>query len=377
MSFLVYPAVGYRIEGGGEEEGESSSKGSSSKESQQQKNEYYDGVFDLSDNDHKHYKEKFVDKGVHSTLLCKDSDMGPCCVSLIRNDEKGYYRAVIRTPEGTTRKKIPMNDVRVSWWRKLLRKGASEYEVLRALEPTLPLGRLKLVSHPDIATKILTLEEKQTIKGFKFGILYAREGQTKEDEMFANVETSKEFEEFLDFIADRVKLNGWDKFRAGLDVKSGTTGKYGLYIVWNNNEIMYHVSTLLPFNPKDKQQLERKRHIGNDIVVVVWQDGDTVYRPTTISSRQVHVAFVVKAVEVEDQPNETFYRMAVVSKEGVPEFGPEMDNEAIFKKGPEFKEFFYSKLLNAERASYDAPILGNKLERTRTALLKDLAESFL
>lgn len=26
----------------------------------------------------------------------------------------------------------------------------------------------------------------QMIKGFKFGILYAKEGQTKEDEMFAN-----------------------------------------------------------------------------------------------------------------------------------------------------------------------------------------------
>ena len=55
------------------------------------------------------------------------------------------------------------------------------------------------------------------------------------------------------------------------------------------------------------------------------------------------VAFVVKAVEVEDEPGETFYRMAVVSKEGVPEFGPSMDDDAIFRKGPEFKEFFYKK----------------------------------
>jgi hypothetical protein len=34
-------------------------------------------------------------------------------------------------------------------------------------------------------------------------------------------------------------------------------------------------------------------------------------------------------------------------------------------------------VLNAERASYSAPILGNKLTRTRTALLKDLAESYV
>jgi hypothetical protein len=55
----------------------------------------------------------------------------------------------------------------------------------------------------------------QTIKGFKFGILYAAEGQTKEDEMFSNQASSPEFEEFLDFLGDRVLLHGWPNFRAG------------------------------------------------------------------------------------------------------------------------------------------------------------------
>lgn len=72
--------------------------------------------------------------------------------------------------------------------------------------------------------------------------------------------------------------------------------------------IAVHVSTMLPFNPKDKQQLERKRHIGNDIVVVVFQEGDSIYKPTTISSRQVHVVIVVKPVTVLQHPNKSFYR---------------------------------------------------------------------
>ena len=61
-------------------------------------------------------------------------------------------------------------------------------------------------------------------------------------------------------------------------------------------------------------QLERKRHIGNDIVVIVFQDGDTIYRPTTISSRQVHVVFLVKAVTNPDDPDSRYYRLAVISK---------------------------------------------------------------
>lgn len=38
-----------------------------------------------------------------------------------------------------------------------------------------------------------------------------------------------------------------------------TTGEHSIYRKFNNNEIMFHVSTMLPYNPKDKQQLERKR----------------------------------------------------------------------------------------------------------------------
>lgn len=97
------------------------------------------------------------------------------------------------------------------------------------------------------------------------------------------METSTAFEEFLDFLGERIKLDNWKGFRGGLDVRTGTTGSHSIYRKFNNNEIMFHVSTLLPFNPKDKQQvsfigssphssqLERKRHIGNDIVVILFQ----------------------------------------------------------------------------------------------------------
>jgi RAP1 GTPase activating protein 1 len=40
---------------------------------------------------------------------------------------------------------------------------------------------------------------------------------------------------------------------------------------FNGFEIMYHVAPYLPWYPNDKQQLERKRHLGNDIVVIVFQ----------------------------------------------------------------------------------------------------------
>lgn len=34
--------------------------------------------------------------------------------------------------------------------------------------------------------------------------------------MFSNQKSSPEFEEFLDFLGDRVALHGWPNFRAGI-----------------------------------------------------------------------------------------------------------------------------------------------------------------
>jgi RAP1 GTPase activating protein 1 len=68
--------------------------------------------------------------------------------------------------------------------------------------------------------------------------------------------------------------------------------------------------------------------------------------------------------------------MAVVSRDEVPEFGPAVPTSAVFEKGDEFRTLLFSLLLNAERACYSAPILFNKLSRTRVAMLEDLCILF-
>ncbi|KAF2361377.1 Rap GTPase activating protein domain [Trinorchestia longiramus] len=51
------------------------------------------------------------------------------------------------------------------------------------------------------------------------------------------------------------------------------TGKHSYYTIYEGHEIMFHVSTMLPFSKENKQQVERKRHIGNDIVNIVYMEG--------------------------------------------------------------------------------------------------------
>ena len=57
---------------------------------------------------------------------------------------------------------------------------------------------------------------------------------------------------------------------------------------------MFHVSTLLPFSADDEQQVERKRHLGNDTCVIVFVDGNDPFRPDTIRSKFCHVIAVVR-----------------------------------------------------------------------------------
>lgn len=50
--------------------------------------------------------------------------------------------------------------------------------------------------------------------------MYCRAGQQTEEEMYNNEEGGPAFNEFLDLIGQRVKLKGFNKYKAGLCNKS-------------------------------------------------------------------------------------------------------------------------------------------------------------
>ena len=50
--------------------------------------------------------------------------------------------------------------------------------------------------------------------------MYCRAGQSTEEDMYNNESSGPAFEEFLDLLGERVRLKGWEKYRAQLDNKS-------------------------------------------------------------------------------------------------------------------------------------------------------------
>lgn len=50
--------------------------------------------------------------------------------------------------------------------------------------------------------------------------MYCKAGQSTEEQMYNNQEAGPAFTEFLETIGTRVRLKGFDKYKAGLDNKS-------------------------------------------------------------------------------------------------------------------------------------------------------------
>ncbi|NWV60988.1 RPGP1 protein, partial [Malurus elegans] len=239
------------------------------------------------------------------------------------------------------------------------------------------VDRFYPVLYPKASRLILAFDEHVLSNHFKFGVIYQKLGQTSEEELFGTTEESPAFTEFLDVLGQRVQLRDFKGFRGGLDVTHGQTGSESVYCHFRDKEIMFHVSTKLPYTEGDTQQLQRKRHIGNDIVAIVFQDENTPFVPDMIASNFLH-AFVVVQLE-QGGTQGTLYKVApvpqrprshggprgvlshphppqvsVTARDDVPFFGPPLPDPAIFRKGPEFQEFLLTKLINAEYACYRA-----------------------
>lgn len=177
----------------------------------------------------------------------------------------------------------------------------------------------KQVLHPKSSQLIANYDEHVLVTTFKFGVLYQQFGQTTEEEIFCNSVTSPAFDDFLSLLGQRIQLKDHKGYRGGLDIQNGHTGDTAVYEVaagffhiiadltcclkvFKEREVMFHVSTLLPYTDNDPQQLQRKRHIGNDIVAIVFQEENTPFCPDMIASHFLH-AFIVVQVLDPNTPN--------------------------------------------------------------------------
>ncbi|XP_039293776.1 uncharacterized protein LOC111044358 [Nilaparvata lugens] len=311
--------------------------------------------------------EKYFYGTEHWNYFTNDEDLGPVILSIKQEILNGrdQFRILVRAISYTVHGLIPASCVFADRYNReeVVRSLGKEVNI----NPPLTLGQL-----PDTPEELLKLDQVFIKSELKVGVIYVKEGQYSEEEILDNNENSPLFTEFLQILGDKVRLKGFDKYKGGLDTVHDLTGLYSVYTNWRSIEIMFHVSTQLPYEKHDPQKLQRKRHIGNDIVCVVFLEADnTPFSPACIKSHFLHTFILVRtSPRIKRKP--TRYEVSVVTRDEVGAYKPYLWEQSVFDKGAMFREWLLTKIVNGERASYSAPKFARMQERTRSQMLEDI-----
>jgi len=206
-------------------------------------------VLENPENQTKWYYKYFLGK-LHQNLIGQDNNKNVFILSILQEKSFGkcQYRAILWTKEGPKRLRF-----RSPGKSMTLKQILSNFGHLSKLEK-IP----REVVNPNIQKDILWVEKQEGSMNFKFGVIYAKAGQIMDDELFSNESGSNHFTNFLSLLGQPVILKGWTKYRGGLDVRGNMTGEESTYTTHEEHEIMFHVSTMLPFSADDRQQVRHK-----------------------------------------------------------------------------------------------------------------------
>ncbi|XP_075897254.1 rap1 GTPase-activating protein 1 isoform X2 [Nelusetta ayraudi] len=314
------------------------------------------------DREAKAYREFFRSQ-YHHSFIAVDPYLGPLVLSVCLEDEENRLRVILRMRECSLHGLFSVS---------LFPAIPSAVELAKMLCDRVTCSNFEVVCYLKAPELITAFDEHRVSPNFKFGVLCQMEGQLTEEDILSNNEESEEFKEFLSILGDTIPLQGFTGFRGGLDVLHGQTGSEAIFTSFQGREIMFHVATKLPFTEGDPQQLQRKRHIGNDIVAVVYQEGQTPFLSDVIKSHFLHCFLVVRRIRSKHNTEETSYQVSVTAREDVPLFGPVLPDPPIFTDRYLLREFLLTKLINAEISCYKAQQFSRLEFRTRSSLLESL-----
>mmetsp|Transcript_18384 Transcript_18384/g.71018 ORF Transcript_18384/g.71018 Transcript_18384/m.71018 type:complete len:365 (+) Transcript_18384:81-1175(+) len=299
------------------------------------------------------YRQKFYGQA-HYNLISRDSQIGPCVLSIKKIPDDHTYEVILRVQKGVETFTLATKYVKTSPLRRLFGLSPTLKDVVAHVCPDHAKTKFTVLSQSRmLEERLCDLECPDVQLGkFRIGLVYSRADQTHETDMFCNNESSPAYEEFLDFIGQRISLASWTGYDGGLDLTNGTSGTHSVFTKHNDNEIMWHVATLMPYFEADNQQLERKKFIGNDRVVLLFrEEGGEPLSPYVVASKAIHVFAIVSPHTDPDQPDKKLYSFSVAIKSSMPLAPPEIPDPPIFEKGEEFRTFLLDKLVNCYAAT--------------------------
>ena len=179
------------------------------------------------------------------------------------------------------------------------------------------------------ALQIMSTNKKTYRYCFKIGVVYAGNGIEEQNAVLGTQmeDTTPHFREFLHGIGWPIKLPTHIGYDGGLHLTASQNGTSSVYFADFCNETMFHVSPLFPFDVQSDQQLNKKRHIGNDHVHIIWNENTKFYHPGTITSQfnQCHVI-------IHPLARKGLFSVSVVNKPELKWFGPLCGTTVVDKR---------------------------------------------
>ena len=251
-----------------------------------------------------------------------------------------------------------------------------------------------------LSAQLISFEQKMKPTRYKFGVLYMQNGQVEENDIYGNLDPSVGFVEFLKQLGALIELKSHKAYKGGLDCSGAdSTGELSVYTTVSladgrfvregakapvdaqemvKLEIMFHVAPFLPHTSEKEdgnQQLQKKRHLGNDICVVIYKEGNSVLNPEVFKSQFNHVYIVVTPCVAASAPLVTLYKVEVVTK-GLKGFLPQLPPNGLLTQEA-LRDWLLLKLINGEVAAMNAKDLRLKMKRTRVQTLESWAKTHM
>uniref|UniRef100_A0A8D0NHX3 Tuberin n=1 Tax=Sus scrofa TaxID=9823 RepID=A0A8D0NHX3_PIG len=136
----------------------------------------------------------------------------------------------------------------------------------------------------------------------KIAVLYVGEGQSNSElAILSNEHGSYRYTEFLTGLGKLIELKDCqpDKvYLGGLDV-CGEDGQFTY--CWHDDimQAVFHIATLMPTKDVDKHRCDKKRHLGNDFVSIVYNDSGEDFKLGTIKGQFNFVHVIITPLDYE------------------------------------------------------------------------------
>lgn len=160
-----------------------------------------------------------------------------------------------------------------------------------------PRERPLLVSGPQHERTVKNLDLVPPLETYRVGVLYAAPGQHDDEvAMLRNAGGSARYQAFVEGLGALVEL-ARPPPGLFLQLESGRDGHYTR--VWSDDglQVHFHIATAMPSTARDPACNEKRKHVGNDFVSIVYNDSGRDFDIRTIKGQLNFCVVVVCPLE--------------------------------------------------------------------------------